>query len=174
MLSLDSKELEEQLLSLVNAYSNAFEKGVEKFAVDATALFVDATPYGNTEKYYNFYVERYKEYGFEIRPGLAKGSWSVTTGSFYSLGAIDYDQRNGYKSKIRAKATAQEYVLGEDIYITNSVPYIGKLQNGYSRQLPTGFRPTVDQVVALYNTDWKKYFRVKKQKNGTFTYSTGI
>lgn len=165
---MNAKQFENDILSFMEELKDRIEKGVEKFIIDITYILIDDTPYGNVDKFLNLYEKRQEKYGFDIAPGLAKGSWLVSTGNLYNLGAIAYDKPNGYYSKIRAKQTVQEYVIGETVYITNSVPYILELNQGSSKQLPEGFKVSVDKIEAIYSMNLSKYFKKKNSKIGKF------
>lgn len=166
MLKIDAEAFEEQIQSLILDLKSRIEKGVEKFVLDITYVLIDDTPYGNTEAFYDLYVKRQELYGFDIKPGLAKGSWLVSTGSLELLGALAYDKPNGYLSKIRAQQTTQEYIIGDDVYITNSIPYIGELNKGSSKQLPEGFKVSVDKIETIYAMKLSKYFKKPNTKIG--------
>lgn len=58
-----------------------------------------------------------------VDTGMAKNSWNL------SEGKIDTSLNNKVRDEISGK---------KDIYLTNSVDYIMKLENGYSKQAPKG------------------------------------
>lgn len=166
MLTIDAKSFEKDMMLFLEELTSRIEKGVEQFITDITYILIDDTPYGDVDKFLNLYEIRQEKYGFDIAPGLAKGSWLVTTGSLYMLGAISYDKPNGYYSKIRTKQTVQEYTIGETVYITNSVPYILELNEGSSKQLPQGFKSSLEKIETIYSINLGKYFKKQKQKVG--------
>jgi hypothetical protein len=165
MIKIDSSQFEKEIAEIVAKLTDQIERGVENFTVYTATLLIRTTPYGNVEKYFWLYEKRQEQFGFEMLPGLAKGSWVVSMNSAPNLGALAYDSRNGYQSGSRAIINAQEYEIGDDIYVSNSVPYIGNLEQGSSKQLPDGFTPVFEGV---YSTNLNKFFKIKKTNTGNF------
>lgn len=82
--------------------------------------------------------------------GRAMSGWNAT------VGAPDYSEP-GLLSETITRATAlkngredlESFQLGEDFYIANGVPYIGRLNDGWSKQAPAGFiETTIDEFAA--------------------------
>lgn len=73
-----------------------------------------------------------------VDTGRARSNWIVTffEPADYSRVNIDHDGAAGLAESAAAVA-AYKVDLGP-IYITNNVVYIGKLENGWSRQAPAG------------------------------------
>jgi hypothetical protein len=164
MVTFDSEDFQKQLQDIAKRFRERLEKGVEKFAYKTADIFIQSTPYGDIDKYYDYYEERQLEYGFRMQPGLAKGSWLLSTGQPAFSEEVAYDTRSGSKSQARAQMTAQEYVLGETIYLTNSVPYIIDLERGQSRQAPAGMlQLSMTKLVNLYSLNVAKILTGEKQ-----------
>lgn len=83
-----------------------------------------------------------------VDTGRARGNWLLGLGSpqFYSARADKHktpvnDQGRGQssaKDSLLNGLQAFEATSGQSIFITNSVPYIGKLEYGSSKQAPAG------------------------------------
>ena len=93
-----------------------------------------------------------------VDTGRFRGNWTVSIGS-YSAQALDRtDKRRlgslpGHESALRADAALTAFKAGAPIYITNSLPYADRLENGWSQQAPTGMvRLTLMEISAKYGT----------------------
>lgn len=83
-----------------------------------------------------------------VDTGRARSNWRVSLGSRprgvinpYSPGSGlgRGEQQNAQAAMAQAAAAVAQRRDGQDIYISNNVPYIGKLNDGSSRQAPAGF-----------------------------------
>ena len=97
------------------AGSNA-EKVVRKVALELFARVILRTP---------------------VDTGRARGNWFPSIGSPNQSVDTHVDP-TGSGSTGRAGATVQSAKLGDVIYLTNNLPYIRRLEYGYSRQAPSG------------------------------------
>lgn len=70
-----------------------------------------------------------------VDTGRARGNWRTATGS-PAQGAIDRTDGNAAIGEASLKTAT--YTLGETIYLSNNLPYIQRLEDGYSDQAPTG------------------------------------
>jgi len=73
-----------------------------------------------------------------VDTGRARGNWQT------SIGSPIYNETTRVDKSGRAEIAAAAGRLrakppGATIYITNNVPYIGRLNDGYSAQAPAGF-----------------------------------
>ena len=98
---------------------NAYQKKVverHENAVRAVAFIVDATVVQMTP----------------VDTGRARSNWlpSINTPSRLTV-------QPGGKTEMRS--VIQGYKLSDTIYITNNLPYIERLNNGWSQQAPAGF-----------------------------------
>ena len=74
-----------------------------------------------------------------VDTGRARGNWQTTLGR-PAVGTIEVEGSPAAMSALavsRAKAAVAGYKSG-DIHIVNNLPYIGNLENGSSRQAPSG------------------------------------
>ena len=85
-----------------------------------------------------------------VLTGCARGNWRVTFGTELSR-AFDITIRDtgGNKAISLASSTIMgKATVGTRVNITNSVPYIMRLEHGYSRQAPQGMvHITIDELV---------------------------
>jgi len=71
------------------------------------------------------------------QPGHARFSWSTTTGSAASGDRPGVDP-GGAATIARGVSVIQRSKLSDIIYFTNTAPYIGRLNQGWSPQQPPG------------------------------------
>lgn len=72
-----------------------------------------------------------------VDTGRARGNWQVTIGAPSDLTLDGTD--GGRSAVLRAIETVRGWRLGSAaIYLTNNLPYIERLENGWSKQAPTG------------------------------------
>jgi len=76
-----------------------------------------------------------------VDTGRARSNWQVSIGSpilsvreSYSQGAAA-----GQFAMAQARAVIEGYKSGQTIFINNNLPYIGRLNDGWSAQAPAGF-----------------------------------
>lgn len=81
-----------------------------------------------------------------VDTGRARGNWQVEVGQAPSGELATTDKGGG--STIAAGKAAIESYKGEagGIYITNNLPYIERLNEGWSKQAPAGFVETAVNV----------------------------
>lgn len=88
-----------------------------------------------------------------VDEGTARGNWLVAIGEI-PTGTIEFDDPTGTATISKIQAETMKLQAGEVIYLTNSLPYILRLENGWSQQAPQGmvkltvqrWRPIVDAV----------------------------
>lgn len=86
-----------------------------------------------------------------VLTGTAKGNWRVSLDSpDYTYEKLERPIDNSHKGN----ETINNATVKNDIYISNSVPYILRLENGYSRQAPEG-------MVAITVEEMQRYARKK-------------
>lgn len=76
--------------------------------------------------------------GTPVQDGTARRNWFVSMNSPIVRVTSDTD-KNGGKTIRDAQVAVQGYSSGDDVWITNSVPYILRLENGWSAQRPNGW-----------------------------------
>lgn len=92
-----------------------------------------------------------------VDTGRARGNWVVSIGSPSSMisAALDsgaYGGNPGSASAGQANAALADFKIGQAIYIMNNLPYINRLENGYSKQAPAG-------MVAVTTTEFSDFVR---------------
>lgn len=94
--------------------------------------------------------------GTPVDTGWASANWWPSVGSpaTANTGRADEGSISGRESQRSAGVTqVLSYQLGQGpIYITNNVPYIDRLNNGWSQQSPAGF---VDRAVQVAVTNFR-------------------
>lgn len=76
------------------------------------------------------------------KTGRARGNWNVSIDTIDGSVTDNTDPPNMAK----AAATIANFVIGKVIYVCNNLPYIERLNDGYSKQAPANF---VETGVAL-------------------------
>ena len=165
--------------SNIEEYSKQFQKYksevqrklkgmVELFSINITLAAINNTPYGTMNNWYNSDVRA--EYQLEPFPGHARGGWIVGLNSFDTSSLGDRAESPGDSTAGElAESHLQSYVLGQDIYIGNNIPYVnakgfpnewnGSLEGGYSSQAPSGIiTPTLDLVFNVFQINLKEYY----------------
>lgn len=99
-----------------------------------------------------------------VKSGQARNNWRASVGipitgalfgkSFDTSGTEAHGKNNQQIAKQKP---------GQDIYITNNLPYIKRLNNGWSKQAPAGF---VEAAVQKANTFIKKARLLKPRNSG--------
>ncbi len=84
------------------------------------------------------------------KTGCARANWNVSVNqdnTGHNLNITDYE---GGKTISKGTQTITSMTIGNTLYITNTVPYIMRLEYGYSRQWPNGFlRLTANEIREL-------------------------
>lgn len=76
--------------------------------------------------------------GTPVNLGRARGGWQVTFDSPASAETLVLDPSGGV-TLVKNQEDIGRYELGQNLYLSNLVPYIGRLENGSSQQAPNGF-----------------------------------
>ncbi len=85
-----------------------------------------------------------------VDTGTARANWRVLVGRLPREHDLTAQDKNGEKAINDATMVIQNATLGTDIYIGNSVPYIIRLEHGYSSQKPGGWVHTkIEEIKAL-------------------------
>lgn len=87
-----------------------------KVGIDAAAQLIDMTP---------------------VDTGRARANWTVAVGAPWG-DVRDATDKSGQATKSAATAALAAYRCGPSIWITNNLPYIERLENGWSRKAPAG------------------------------------
>lgn len=104
--------------------------------------------------------------GTPIDFGWASASWFIGVGQpptsnggqLPKSGAGAVVGREGEQSTTVAQfVTSYDYTQGQTVYVTNNVPYIGRLNRGWSAQAPAGFVEDATQEAVIWaNTNYKQ------------------
>ena len=90
-------------------------------------------------------------YKTPVDTGRARSNWQVTIGTTAS-GTVEIDDKSGAATMGKAVADSRGLKAGDTIYLTNNLPYIRKLEEGWSRQAPAGMVAlTVQEFAAVVN-----------------------
>lgn len=135
---------------------------VRKTVLDVGRSLVEKTPVGNPDLWQDwgkggagansdhwlvnagFVLEGYTG-------GHARANWAHSIGARVIQEFPDIDQ-TGQASIDRITASVPEKAAGLVHYVQNSVPYIERLENGYSKQAPNG-------MVALTKVEFQNFIR---------------
>jgi hypothetical protein len=130
----------------MNNYRADLQKAYEKKVLDklekvvrATALIahgdlVTQTPVGDPSTWKNPAPSGYVG-------GTAKASW------FLDIDTVDIKEvDHTFDNEAEAKRRVQSYTLDSKIFISNNLPYIRRLNDGWSQQAPAGY---VDSALTI-------------------------
>jgi len=160
MLQADTKNLEASLQEYKELLEQKLKDVASAFAYRVASEAIEATPYGDTARYADWYERRNKEKGYSILPGLAKGSWVLSLNNQSTKGAVYYDTPEGSDAKKAAMIGTRNLKLGDSIIINNSLDYIDNLDAGQSYQAPRGIRkPALEQIKSVYKIDIQRVLR---------------
>lgn len=88
--------------------------------------------------------------------GTARGNWQTDINKAPD-GVIDDQDKTGAKGTASAKAEIQRAKIGDSFYIVNNLPYINRLEDGWSGQAPNGMvKVTANQFTSTVNRQVKK------------------
>lgn len=75
-----------------------------------------------------------------VDTGRARGNWQISVGQpAQEIDRLDSKKKGSEPAFSKVEKTKMDKADGdEDIYISNNLPYIGKLEYGYSKQAPQG------------------------------------
>lgn len=105
----------DEIKSFERTVVTSSESVIEKIFIKASNHIIDKTP---------------------VLSGLARSNW-FTKIDGYSTKKTD-DTRAKLKRKKEAREIAKRFKLGSYITLTNNLPYIERLENGWSKQAPVG------------------------------------
>lgn len=73
-----------------------------------------------------------------VDTGRARGNWQVALNAPAS-GTLEVEDKSGAGAIAQGSSTIAGHKSGGSIHITNNLPYIGRLNDGWSAQAPAGF-----------------------------------
>lgn len=72
-----------------------------------------------------------------VKSGRARANWQIAIGSVPN-GVLQLEDKSGSATISAADAAAAGLKAGDVIYLANNLPYIQRLEDGYSGQAPAG------------------------------------
>lgn len=88
--------------------------------------------------------------------GTARGNWQTDINKA-PAGVIDDQDKTGAKGRAKAKTETMRAKIGDSIFIVNNLPYIQRLEDGWSGQAPQGMvKVTTNQFNRIVNRQAKK------------------
>lgn len=81
-----------------------------------------------------------------VDTGAARSNWLPSVNNPIETISETLDP-SGQSSIDNMKSVSNSAKFGDDIWITNNLPYIGRLNDGYSLQAPAGFVEKAVQIV---------------------------
>ncbi len=175
-VSCDTSKLEQSLKKFHEDAVRKMQGMVQIFAYKVTVEAIENTPFGNITEYAVLYNNFIRLKTLPAEAGSAKGGWTI---SFNGPTKIIFPERasdeNAVNIKNNADNTSQQYKLGDDIYIMNSVRYVASdgwpydtykngspvrsLESGASEQAPYGImEPTLHAIYGIYRSELKSYY----------------
>lgn len=76
--------------------------------------------------------------GTPVLTGCCRGNWIVSIGGLRREFDKDKKDASGAETVKAGLTRIESAVLGTDVFIENSCPYVFRLENGWSRQKPPG------------------------------------
>lgn len=74
-----------------------------------------------------------------VDTGMAQSNWMLSSGTYSTATTDEHDLTGAIGLKRAADFIANyDFTKGDSVFITNSMPYIGPLENGHSKQAPNG------------------------------------
>tara|TARA_R110000787_G_scaffold6179_10_gene21989 strand:+ start:229 stop:633 length:405 start_codon:yes stop_codon:yes gene_type:complete len=88
-------------------------------------------------------------YKTPVDTGRARANWQVSIGT-PAAGTVEIDDKSGNATVSQATAKSAGFKAGDTIYLANNLPYIRRLEEGYSQQAPAGMVAlTVQEFAAV-------------------------
>jgi len=95
-----------------------------------------------------------------VDQGTSRGNWFTTINSPSKEIDEKIKDKNGARSIGRAKGITRSVKLGNSIYLINNLPYIKRLEDGYSVQRPNGMvKVTVAEFKNIVDANARKHKR---------------
>lgn len=80
--------------------------------------------------------------GTPVRDGAARGNWLAAYGAANTSTDEGMTDRGGNQSIRKLQAEINGFAPGTEFFFTNSLPYMPRLENGWSQQAPVGMVKT--------------------------------
>lgn len=90
-----------------------------------------------------------------VKTGRARANWQVTRGGFSNAGPFKKTDKDGDETIAKAWRVVNRMRAYESCYFTNNVPYIERLEEGWSKQAPPGYmvRQTLEELKLIYGLE---------------------
>lgn len=109
----------------------SFSSDLKKFA-DKTEKNAEKLVRGTSLAMFSSVIKR-----TPVKSGRAKGNWQTDV-SKPATGTLERLDPSGNQAIQEAVQKTRPFKLGQSIYMVNNLPYIQKLENGSSKQMPSG------------------------------------
>lgn len=155
MISIDTASLLKQIQDLEALITRKLEATVKGFTNELSSSVIALTPVGDLAQYASFYASRtppWPQY-----PGMAISNWEYTTSGASYRPIADPSGKPSFEN---IRSGLSTYKLGDNFKISNSVPYIGMLEQGHSPQAADGFM--LQAATRAFSVDLKRYFDAQK------------
>lgn len=126
-----ASRLESDIRAVKKGLVNGIEDSIAEMALSVFSSVVIATPVGNPTLWLSNPPRGYVG-------GRARGNWQPSFGSPATSALITTD-KGGQTTISKGNGLFARYEFGEKIFITNNLAYIQRLNEGHSRQAPSGF-----------------------------------
>jgi len=117
-MGIDLKAIDRAITKTENFIVETANKEIRKVAVKVSSSLIFATP---------------------VDTGRARSNWYATISSPTNKINNETRDKSGANAIARNNAVISNAKINNDIFITNNLPYIGKLNDGHSAQAPAGF-----------------------------------
>ncbi len=121
----------------------------QKIAMDCWKRVIMRSPVGDPSKWNAAFVEVGKKLGWfdeNYVGGRFRANWGCSVGSPYS-GTVDTVDKAGSETVAKANMTTAQWNGRGSIFLMNNLPYSIVLENGHSKQAPSGMvRLTVAEM----------------------------
>lgn len=81
-----------------------------------------------------------------VDEGTARANWLPSLDTPILEAKTDITDKSGTQTMQAASDMVDKFKLGQKIYISNNLPYIGALNDGHSKQQPAGF---VERAISI-------------------------
>lgn len=133
----DMKRFEEKV-------AGASEKAIRAAGLQVFTSIIERTPVGNPDIWLakdsdGNYVDflSVNDYPEGYIGGTARGNWQTAVGR-RPTGTIDDQDESGRQTIAAANLAAAKFTLADTLYFANHLPYIRRLEEGWSSQAPEG------------------------------------
>lgn len=144
-----AKSFSRQIQEYAEKYNQRIDDVVADYAIGVSSQIIQRTPVGNPSTWQSDPPPGYVG-------GTARANWLPSIGQPETSpeDTVDSARLNGELEYLREK------IPGNIFYLTNNVPYIERLEYGWSKQAPKGmFRRTLREARKLLNAAVKKNTR---------------